>query len=62
MKDFADIFGLGSGFFNPRGNLLTREDFMQDVGTMRIPFTEYEACKSTLLAMLGLKTGNNLDL
>jgi len=31
MRDFGEIFGLGTGFFNPRGSLITKEDFIKDI-------------------------------
>jgi hypothetical protein len=31
MRDFGEIFGLGVGFFNPRGQTLTKEDFIKDI-------------------------------
>lgn len=31
MRDFGEIFGLGIGFFNPRGQTVTKEDFIKDI-------------------------------
>jgi hypothetical protein len=58
MKDFGEIFKLGQGYFHPRGNQITRDEFLLDVRQMRLPFQEYESCKYTLIAMFGLKTSN----
>ena len=56
MRDFGDIFKLGSGFFNSRGATLTMHDFLDDVRPMSIDFSEYENVKWTLIAIMGLKT------
>ena len=55
MKDFAEIFSLGPAFFQTRGQILMREDFEADLNPMNIQFSEYESCKFTLVAMLGLR-------
>jgi DUSP domain len=59
MRDFGEIFGLGSGYFNPRGSTLSRSDFLNDVSNVVIKFSDYEACKFTITAMLGLRTIND---
>lgn len=33
---------------------MTKEDFMSDVRNMQIDFEEYEKCRPTIVAMLGL--------
>ena len=55
MKDLAEVFSLGPEFFQARGQTLSREDFEADLKPMNLQFSEYETCKFTLFAMLGLR-------
>ena len=61
MRDFGEIFGLGTGFFNPRGQTLSREDFLKDISSINIKFSLYESCKYTFIAMLGLRAISDED-
>jgi hypothetical protein len=61
MKDFGEIFGLGVGYFNPRSHVLTKEEFLQDLSSVTIKFADYESCKHTLIAMLGLRAASQDD-
>jgi hypothetical protein len=55
MKDFTEIFNLGQAFFQTRGPTLYKHDFKADLKNIILKYSEYESCKYTLTAMLGLR-------
>ena len=59
MRDFAEIFDLGSNFFSSRGAALTKEDFKSDCMSLVTDFSAYESAKFTFIGMLGLKPGSD---
>lgn len=61
MRDFAEIFKLGAGFFNARGALLYQGEFIDDTLEMNIDFSLYEKARYTMMAMMGLKPSSDED-
>ena len=59
MRDFAEIFDLGINFFGPRGNQITKEDFIEDLKDMHIDYSIYEKTRYVIIAMLALKPTND---
>jgi len=55
MKDLAEVFSLGQEFFQARGQAMNKEDFEADLKPMNLQFSEYETCKFTFVAILGLR-------
>jgi hypothetical protein len=55
MKDLAEVFSLGPEFFQARGQAMNKEDLEADLKPMNLQFSEYETCKFTFVAILGLR-------
>lgn len=54
MKEFAEIFDLGSNFFVSRGGQLTLAEFKEDMLNIMLDFELYESTRFIMMAMLGL--------